>query len=519
MALHRRAFLGTAAAFAAGVGLGPIGRLSAQQRPALPIPPVVTPDANGAIAVRVQPGQMSFVPAGPTPTFGFNGNYLGPTLRLTRGSTVQMHVTNALSQDVTLHWHGLIIPGEVDGGPHQIVAPGATWSPKLSVDQPAATLWYHPHVYPTTAELVIKGLAGLLLVDDEEAPGLGLPSRWGVDDIPVVIQDRRFNGDGTLFHRFNLAAVSVGYVGDRVMVNGAFQPVAKTAKGWLRLRVLNGSNARPYRLRLSDGRRFYVVGSDGGLLEAPVAMDELAIAAGERFELLVDARDGAGFDLVTLPVHDAAIMRMAPFDEAVTLMSFDPTGADGAGALPDRLAQLPALPQTLPPVSQRFVMDMNLDKEGMGALMKAGAKTLMEPGGAPPEAVKALTALIVDGKALTLKEQLSANAVNGKSFELSQVPVAVRRGTPLRWFIGEGSDAMLHPVHIHGCQYRVISHNGKPPAPHLAGWKDTVPIAKGGSAEILVTFPHEAPTDAPYMLHCHILEHEDSGMMTQFSVG
>ncbi|MEM9223114.1 MAG: multicopper oxidase CueO [Pseudomonadota bacterium] len=518
MSLTRREILAATGTVAVAAPFLTIPSVRAETRPALPIPPIVSPDENGSIALTAEAGQMRFVDSGMTPTFGYSGPFLGPTLRMRRGSEVEMVVTNALPEEMTVHWHGLVIPGVVDGGPHQIIKPGGTWRPALPVDQPAATLWYHPHIYPATAELVIKGLAGLLLVDDDETDALGLPSTWGVDDIPIVIQDRRFEENGAFFHRFNLAAVTVGYVGDRVLVNGTQHPVAKTAKGWLRLRILNGSNARTYRLKASDGRTLHVIGSDGGLLEAPVSMDELTVHAGERFEVMVDARSGEAFDLVTLPVAGSPIMHLPPFHQALSLLTFEPTGAEGNGTLPDRLASLPSFPNELPPVSGRFTMDMNLDKEGMGALMKAGIKRVMAPGGPPGEVVKALTDLIVNGPTLPLETQLSANAVNGKSYELAEVPMNVPRGQPLRWVIDEGGDQMLHPVHIHGCQYRIVSLNGKPPVPHMAGWKDTVPIEDGGSAEILVTFPHAAPPEAPYMLHCHILEHEDSGMMTQFSV-
>src|SRR5208283_2715615 len=202
--------------------------------------------------------------------------------------------------------------GAADGGPHQIIAPGMSWRTELSIDQPAATLWFHPHDYPRTAQQVIKGLAGLLIVDDEQTAGLPLPSQWGVDDIPLILQDRRFTPEGQFFDKRNLMAVTNGYVGDAMLVNGAHYPETRTARGWLRLRMLNGSNARSYALAASDGRSLYVIGSDGGLLDSPVELKQLTIHVGERFEALVDARDGAAFDLVTLPVSQE-IMRLPPF--------------------------------------------------------------------------------------------------------------------------------------------------------------------------------------------------------------
>lgn len=517
MNLNRRTFfLATTAAAAASMAKVPL--LHAQTRPTLPIPAILGPDQNGEIEISAQPGVLRSAQHGTTSSYGFNGDYLGPTLRVRRGDEVKMIVNNLLSEDTTVHWHGLIIPGEMDGGPHQVIRPGETWRPTLEIDQPAATVWYHPHMYPSTAELVTKGLAGMLIIDDDESDSLGLPSQWGVDDIPIVIQDRRFGSDGEFFHTFNLAALTVGYVGDEVLVNGAHQPVARTAQGWLRLRILNGSNARSYRLQASDGRTLYVVGSDGGLLEAPVALDEITVHGGERFEVLVDARDGVPFDLVTLPVSHSPIMNLPPFNEALPIVSFDPSGAAGSGRLPDALATLPAIPSELPELSQTFTMEMNLDEEGMGALMQAGMREIMQPGGPSEDAIASLNDLIENGPRVSEETQFSANAVNGQSFAIDRNGIDVPKDTLLRWRIDEGSDRMLHPVHVHGCQFRILTLNGEQPAAHMQGWKDTVPIFAGGSADILVRFPKEAPPEAPYMLHCHILEHEDSGMMTQFTV-
>ncbi|HMB77612.1 MAG TPA: multicopper oxidase CueO [Kiloniellaceae bacterium] len=516
--LSRREVLSAGAALALLGGLAGSDRLFAAERPALPIPPEVRADAAGEIALKAQPGQQTFFPGMVTPTQGINGPYLGPAVRVRRGEKVTMSVTNGLTDDITMHWHGLKIPGHDDGGPYNAIKPGGTWTPTLSIEQPAATCWFHPHFYPTTAEQVIMGLAGLFIIDDEESVALGLPSRWGVDDIPLILQDRRFNADGSFFHRFNLMAVTMGYVGDKMLVNGAHYPVAQTAQGWIRLRLLNGSNARGYRLALSDDRSFYVVASDGGLLEAPVSLKELMLAAGERYEILVDARDGKAFDLVTRPVTQLG-MNLPPFHEEVPLVTLRPNAAEGTGQLPDALVKLPALVDDLPAVSQNLVMDMLRDEEGMGAVKASGLMKMDMSGTFDTNVAAAVTKMIVEGPAFSLKDQLSSNAVNGASFEMGVVPYGAALQKELRWKISEGNDRMLHPVHIHGCQYRIRSLDGKPPAPHMAGWKDTVPISGGGSCEIQVRFDHPAAKETPFMAHCHILEHEDSGMMTSFSVG
>ncbi len=365
---------------------------------------------------------------------------------------------------------------------------------------------------------MLKGLAGLFVIDDEESDGLGLPSRWGIDDIPVVLQDRRYDAAGAFFHSFNPITVAVGYVGDTMLVNGAVDPVAKTAKGWVRLRILNGSNARNYRLALSDNREFHVIASDGGLLEQPVTMKALPITAGERYEIMVDARDGKPFDLVSLPVLHQPAMRLPPFDRPLPLATFQPDGADGTGRMPDSLAKIPSLPQVLPPVSQGLVMQMYRDAEARKLMTDAGLMEMAKSGKTDPAVVARMVDLIANQPAMPLKAQLTANGVNGKPFSFVESGFDAPLNTDLVWAISEETDSMLHPVHIHGCQFRITSLDRKPPPAHMAGWKDVAPIENGGSAEIYVRFPQPATVDAPFMVHCHNLEHEDSGMMTEFSV-
>ena len=489
----------------------------ATERPSLPIPPELRADAGGTIKLDAQTAVMRFLGGRETATYGINGPYLGPALRLRRGETVTVQVTNNVPENITMHWHGLIIPGSADGGPHQVIAPGKSWRTRFSVNQPAATLWFHPHYYPSTAQVVIKGLAGLLIVDDEEVGRLPLPSRWGVDDIPLIIQDRRFTPDARFFDRMNAIAVTNGYVGDIALVNGALYPEARAARGWIRLRILNGSNARGYRLGVSDSRSFYVIASDGGLLASPVELKELQIFAGERFEMLVDGRDGRAFDVVALPVAQG-IMRLPPFDGPLPLVTIRPDGADGAGRLPSSLAVLPALPRQLPPVSQELAMNMFHDMRGMMPLQQAGLPAMIQSGKTDPAVVARVADLIVGDPALSQAEQLSSNGVNRKPFSLERIDFTAARDKDLRWRISEGRDRMPHPVHIHGCQFRIISLDGKPPEPERAGWKDVAPISNGGVTEILMRFPYSASRDDPYMAHCHILEHEDSGMMAQFTV-
>lgn len=515
--LSRRELLSGAASLAA-LGYSSVAwPTRASERPALPIPPELRADAKGEIGLQAKPGRRRFLPGLATPTYGINGPFLGPAVRVRRGDKVTMKVTNGVGEDITMHWHGLKIPGDMDGSPYTVIRPGNTWQPTLNIEQPAATCWFHPHFYPTTAELVIKGLAGLFLIDDDESDALGLPSQWGLNDIPLILQDRRFNADGSFFHRFNVVAVTTGYIGDTMLVNGAQYPEARTARGWLRLRLLNGSNARSYRLALSDGRSMFVVASDGGLLSEPVELTELMIYPGERYEVVVDSRNGTPFDLVTRPVGQLA-MNLPPFDAELGLVTLRPDGAEGKGRLPDSLVDLPSLVEDLPPASQNLLMGMRLDDQGMELLESAGLINMDMSKKTDPKVVKAVNRLIADGPALALEEQLSANTVNGKPFEMGIVPFGTSLNIEQRWIISEGADQMLHPVHIHGCQFRILALDGKAPPAHMAGWKDIAPVEKGGDCEIQIRFEHPAAKESPFVAHCHILEHEDSGMMTSFTV-
>ena len=315
----------------------------------------------------------------------------------------------------------------------------------------------------------------------------------------------------------NIVAVTNGYIGDFALVNGAIYPEARAARGWLRLRFLNGSNARSYTLATSDHRSLYVIASDGGLLESPVEVKQLLIHAGERFEVLVDGRDGSAFDIETLPISPE-IMRLPPFGSPLPLLTLRPEGVEGTGRLPSSLAVLPPLPDRVPPVSQQLIMNMFRDAQGMMLLKNAGLMGLAESGKGNPEVVARVIDLIINQPALSQSDQFSSNGVNGTPFAMDRINFAAARNQDLRWRIAEGTDRMLHPVHVHGCQFRIISQNGNPPEPQRAGWKDVAPISAGGVTEILLRFPYSASRDTPYMAHCHILEHENSGMMAQFTV-
>lgn len=495
--MDRRRFLTLAATTLAIPGL--IGRAHANPvaGQSLPIPDILDVTGSADAVLEAIRGTTAFVEGGAARTTGYSQPYLGPVLRMRRGEIARPVLRNRLDIPVTAHWHGAHVPGAVDGGTQLAVAPGASWAPELEIDQPAATLWYHSHIHGQTGRQVYHGLAGMMIVEDPGAQNLGLPSAWGVDDIPVIIQDRRFGRGGHFAYDLDMPTVMHGVRGDTVLVNGAVQPNASVARGLVRLRLLNGSNARIYTLKLDDGRGFHQIASDGGFLPAPVARDALVLAPAERAEIVVDLSDGATVRLVSLPDTNApmggmmgggGMMRrmmggMAGTDpEAVTddgafaVLSLTPDRPAPAGqALPRPLAGAPA------PISDEPVRRRRIGLQ-MGPMAMRGA-----------------------GNPL---------AINGKAYDMGRVDFETRRGEVELWEVS--SDMMAHPFHIHGTSFTVLSRNGRRELFEQMGAKDVLLV--DGEAEILVEFRKPADRATPYMFHCHILEHEDGGMMGQFTV-
>lgn len=512
----------------------------AADRPALPIPDLLTADASNRIQLIVQAGQSNF--AGKTATtWGYNGNLLGPAVKLNKGQSVTVDIHNQLTEDTTLHWHGLEIPGEVDGGPQGIIPAGGKRSVTFTPDQRAATCWFHPHQHGKTGHQVAMGLAGLVLIEDEEIRKLMLPKQWGIDDVPVIIQDKQFSADGQVDYQLDIMTAAVGWFGDTLLTNGAIYPQHAAPRGWLRLRLLNGCNARSLNIAASDNRPLYVIASDGGLLAEPVKVTELPMLMGERFEVLVDVSDGKAFDLVTLPVSQMG-MAIAPFDKPHPVMRVQPLLITASGTLPDTLTSMPSLPslEGLTVRKLQLSMDPMLDMMGMQMLMKKFGGQAM----AGMDHGKMMGHMNNDnmdhgnmnhgnmnhgemgnmqhGNMGNMKHGGSfdfhnANRINGQAFDMNKPMFAAAKGQHERWVISGQGDMMLHPFHIHGTQFRILSENGKAPAAHRAGWKDTVRV-EGGVSKVLVKFDHDAPKEHAYMAHCHLLEHEDTGMMLGFTV-
>jgi len=438
----------------------------------MPVPPLADShaDASGrtVFELTARRGTTEFLPGAQTTTWGYNGSYLGPTIVAQRGEKVTVDVTNELSETTTVHWHGMHLPAAMDGGPHQPIEPGRTWSPQWTIDQPAATLWYHPHPHGETLKHVTMGLAGMVILKDEAEEALPLPRDYGVDDFPVIVQDRRFTDAG----QFDTGTRGfIGPVGDTILVNGAIGAYLDVTTDVVRLRLLNGSDARSYDFGFGDRRSFDLIATDGGLLPAPVRLTDIRLSPGERAEVLV---------------------RMTP-GEQLTLRSF-PVDL----GIPDVTAA------------------MNAGRDTLDVLQLRAAPTL-EQRGTVPESLVPIERWDAARASVTRTFTLEGFEINGKHMEMGRIDETVVVDTLERWVV-TNTQGMPHSFHVHDTQFQIASIDGAPPPPELAGWKDTIYAAPHTEYVLLMRFTDYTDPDTPYMYHCHLLWHEDQGMMGQFVV-
>lgn len=432
----------------------------------LRIPPTARPQvgADGVkqFALSLQAGRSQLLPGRDTGTWGINGAHLGPTVRAARGETVRMAVTNRLGEATTLHWHGMRLPARMDGGPHQLIEPAATWTPQWTIDQPAATTWFHPHPHGKTARHVYRGLAGMFIIDDRDGPRL--PGDYGVDDIPLIIQDKRFDDAGRLVER-PVDSGTFGMLGDTILINGTYDPFLEVGTELVRFRLLNAANTRVLRVGFADGRQFQVIATDLGRLPRPVSADRVKLSPGERAEIVV--RFAAG--------------------EQVVLTS---RGEDSRRA--------------------------NDIEEDDFDLLKVVAAARLTPSPPVPEALGGPPAEVPPPGARVRRFSLSGSEINGMDMDLTRIDEVVPAGAREIWEIRNTTFA--HNFHIHEVAFRILDIDGAPPPAYQGGPKDTVFVPEAARVRLAVEFGRHADPTAPYMYHCHLLRHEDKGMMGQFVI-
>ena len=463
-----------------------------RQRQKLRMPSVLDAMNGRPVELTAMSGTTDFGTGATSDTLGYNGPNLGPLIRISNNAASEVKITNALPEPISVHWHGLAIDGPFDGGPHQPVAAGQVLVSRLETRQAPATAWYHSHINGATARQVHSGLAGPLLIEDGSDRDDGLPVTFGIDDFMLVLQDKRLDAAGRAVYSPTPADLLLGYRGDAIAINGQLDPYLNVPAGIVRLRILNASNARVFFLSFADGRPFFLVATEAGRLAAPIAMRQFRMSPAERLELLVDFSDGNPAMLQSLPDANAG-MSIGPlrglktrldqaFGAPFPVLELRPTSAlrSGVTSIPATLSAAPG-PRTRPIAARRvFSLDMT-----------PGTGTAMEGMGI--------------GVDMT---------IDGHPFDMARINLDAGLGTTEHWTIT--SSMMAHPFHIHGCRFQVLSEDGAPPRLESRGWKDVVIVRN--RTELLVEFDNPAPRASPYMYHCHILEHEDAGMMGQFTV-
>jgi FtsP/CotA-like multicopper oxidase with cupredoxin domain len=487
---------------------------------------VTPPDVE--LALTASPAEASLLPGAPTQVWRYTarlirgpvstlqtmeGSYLGPVIRLRRGQRVRIRFVNQLAEPSIVHWHGFNVPERADGHPRFAVGHGAEYVYDFEVTNRAGTYWYHPHPHRRTAAQVYQGLAGLLLVSDPEEDALGLPN--GAGELLCVLQDRRFDGSNQFVYASGAAGGGMrgrmgrggamgrgggmaammetmnGWVGDRMLVSGRVQPTVDVERRTYRVRLLNGSNARFYKLAWSDGSPMTVIGGDGGLLARARTQRVLTLAPAQRADVLLDlsahAR-GSRLQLQSLAFPSDHVGRMGMMGDTspvsqgapLTLMTLRVSGAKGP----------------------RFEAPARLSTDEFRTVASAPVRRV-------PLTFMQMNWLL-DGRVFEMADVADEETVAAGSTHIWEL---VNQPNPMGM-------AMAHPIHLHGRQFRVLTRSGGS-ANALregiddAGWRDTVVVLPGETVRVQITF---SQYPGLYLYHCHNLEHEDMGMMRNYRI-
>ncbi len=469
---------------------------------------------------------------GPSETVDNNeGTYLAPTLRFKKGQKVRLILNNNLPAQSILHWHGLHVPANMDGNPMYAINQGEAYVYEFEIRNRAGTYWYHAHTHSVTAKQVYSGLAGLFIVSDEQEQALNLPS--GGYDVPLVIQDRSFDSQNQLAYSSHMMQRMQGFLGDQIFINGRPDFVLPVATRAYRLRLLNGSNSRIYKLAWDDGTPITVIGVDGGLLERPEQHGFVMLASGERLEVWVDFSGRAIDTVLTLrSIPFTASMRgggmgmMGGHGMMGGGMGMHRGGMMGRGMMGGMMSVSP-----LPSGSDYPVLKFRVTKK------EQGNHTL-------PKVLTPITTLRVkdaqnaaNPKTITLSMRHMSALLNGRSYQMNDIqPDEMIPVNTLQLIEfdngfsgGMGMHGMMmdmpHPMHLHGEQFQIVKREMNSGAQENYqtvaagfvdnGWKDVVLVMPGEKVTILKPFNDFKGT---FMVHCHNLEHEDMGMMRDLLV-
>lgn len=437
-------------------------------------PPTFT---NGTVLAAAS-SKLAVWPGHPGSVLTLNGSLPGPTIRVRRGEEFSATVTNQLDEPLVLHWHGILAPSHMDGMPQDAVEAGEAYRVRFPIRNRAGTYFYHAHTHELTAKQVYRGLAGLFIVEDPEEAALGLPT--GSHDVPMLLADKRLNPRRTLTYSANMMDMMTGYLGDTMLVNGTPEAWLAVDKSRYRLRWVNGSNARLLKLGFSDGRKFQLIGTDGGLLPAPITVTNVMLAPAERVDVVVDfTRDSVG--------------------AGVTLHSVAFT-ASGMG------------------MGMGMGMNMGLGQGAALEVMKFYVDEARTVSSTVPKQLSKITPYKAGQAVRTRTFDITMNRmthlINGAQFDRAVTNFTVPWNELERWEF-KNQSMMAHPMHPHGTLFQILSRSTGALRPEEGGWKDTVLVNAGETVAVLIRFDAYAGL---FMKHCHNLEHEDAGMMLNFNV-
>lgn len=450
------------------------------------IPPTIE---TSTIDLTLQNGTTQFYNGVTTNTMGANGSLLGPTLILNKDDQVTINVNNQLGEETTIHWHGLHVAPENDGGPHSIIPDGTIWSPQFTVLDQAGINWYHPHLHSTTNEHVSKGIAGLILVKDQEEAALTLPRDYGIDDFPIIVQTKGFTASGQIEWMSELDT--------SLMVNGTIDPYLDAPAQVVRLRLLNGSSQRFYKFGFSNNASFQLIGTDGGLLEAPVPLTRYQMGPGQRADILIDLSGIQGQNI-----------QLMNFGSEIANAIY---GASQPGMMPQLM--LPGYDQNPLNGNDYTVLDIQVGAPTSNPVTTI--PTNLTTHNIPQEGTEDITRSLLFN---TQQNIVGPFTINGSLFDMNVINYTVPLGNREIWSL-TNQTPIAHPFHIHDVQFYILDINGSPPPPELSGLNDVVMVPAGmGNVRFIADFLDHANDTIPYMYHCHMLTHEDEGMMGQFIV-
>lgn len=456
----------------------------------LPIPDTLS---GPNYTLNMHKDSVQFFPTGNiSQTYGFNQyQYLGPTLIFNKGTNVNITVNNQIGDTTTVHWHGIHLPSKWDGGPHTPILPSASWNPQFTVMDNAATYWYHPHPDMKTTEQAIKGAAGLIIVRDPVEAALTLPRKYGIDDFPLVIQSQQYDSINQAMPR--------GMEDSTILVNGARASYGASVYGnfpaqVVRLRLLNASGERVFNFGFSGDKQFYQIASDGGLLDAPYLTTRVRLAPGERAEILLDLTGMNGQTLYLMSY--ASELSMGIQGGPSMPMPGGPPMDSPLNGTDFNIMQINVVSQTVNPVTT--IPTTLTTNSPYTAGMANVTRTIR---------FTADSLMVMDGPFY----------FNDSTFNMMRIDYQIPLNNIEIWKL-VNETMVAHPFHIHDVQFYVIDRNGNPPGPEESGRKDVVLVPPGDSLMFITKFEDFADTVVPFMYHCHILMHEDDGMMGQFVV-